>query len=170
MTLENEIGISSFRNEWQKASISILYTHGIVFNSYERFFKEHDLTTQQYNILRILHEQYPEPVTTSFLREKMLDKMSDASRLVNRLANKGLVAVSPNTSDKRLVNIVISEKGLETIYNVKEQYQIIDELLTGLSEEEAAQLTKLLYKVRESIQNVYDARAVKADEEKNQTS
>ncbi len=165
MTLETEIGISNFRNEWQKASLSILYTHGILFNTYERFFKEKGLTTQQFNILRILGDQYPEPVTTSFLRERMLDKMSDASRLVNRLANKGLVSVSPNTSDKRLVNILLTEKGLETVSLITGSYSVQDELLSGITEEEAAQLSKLLYKARESIKSVHAAWQARTNEE-----
>ncbi|QCR22019.1 MarR family transcriptional regulator [Pontibacter sp. SGAir0037] len=162
--IENEIGINSFRNEWQKASISILFTHGMLFNSYERFFKSYDLTTQQYNILRILYDQYPDPVSTSFLREKMMDKMSDASRLVNRLASKELVLVSPNTSDKRLVNILISERGINTIKEITGKAFLMDEMLQGLTEEEAMQLTDLLYKSRESIRKVNESRAAAAQD------
>ncbi|GAB3814184.1 MarR family winged helix-turn-helix transcriptional regulator [Pontibacter rugosus] len=153
MILENEIGISSFRNEWQKASVSILYTYGYLNNGYENFFKKHNLTTQQYNALRILRDQFPKPVSTSFLREKMLDKMSDASRLVSRLSAKGLVTVTQNPSDKRLVNILISPDGQQIINTIDDDVHQLDGLMNGLSEEEAVKLIELLYKVRESIKS-----------------
>lgn len=151
MILEKEVGIKSFRNEWQKASISILYTHGFLSNGYESFFKKFGMTSQQYNALRILRDQYPKPVSTSFLREKMLDKMSDASRLVSRLSGKGLVDVSQNSSDKRLVNILISEHGHKIINSIDSSLEQLDEMLKGLTEEEATTLVNLLCKVRDSI-------------------
>lgn len=151
MILENEIGIASFRNEWQKASVSILYTYGFLANNYEKFFKRHGLTTQQYNALRILRDQFPKPVSTSLLREKMLDKMSDASRLVSRLSAKGLVEVTQNSEDKRLVNILISEGGQKLIGSIDKDLHQLDAMLQCLSEEEAKTLVELLYKVRESL-------------------
>lgn len=154
MILENEIGILSFRNEWQKASMSILYTYGFLSNSYESFFRRQGLTTQQYNALRILRDQYPKPVSTSFLREKMLDKMSDASRLVSRLGGKGLVKVTQNATDKRLVNIVISEEGRKIINDIDSNLHQLDGLVKGITEEEAENLVHLLYKVRLSLRSV----------------
>ncbi|AKD04749.1 MarR family transcriptional regulator [Pontibacter korlensis] len=151
MTLNKEFGISSFRNEWQKASLSILYTYGFLSNGYESFFKKHNLTTQQYNALRILRDQFPKPVSTSFLREKMMDKMSDASRLVSRLSAKGLVTVTQNPSDKRLVNILISAEGQKLCNEIDADLHNLDALLKGLSEEEALTLIELLAKARASI-------------------
>ncbi|WP_347160399.1 MarR family winged helix-turn-helix transcriptional regulator [Pontibacter chitinilyticus] len=153
MNLEKEIGISSFRNDWQKASVSILYTYGLLNNGYENFFKKHGLTSQQYNALRILYDQFPQPVSTSFLREKMLDKMSDASRLVNRLSIKRLVEVGQNTSDKRLVNILISEEGRKVFDSIDSDLFNLDRLLKGLTQEEAQQVVMLLEKVRQSIKS-----------------
>lgn len=153
MILENEIGITSFRNEWQKASVSILYTYGFLSNGYEGFFKRHGLTTQQYNALRILRDQFPKPVSTSFLREKMLDKMSDASRLVSRLGAKGLVEVTQNPADKRLVNILISEDGQKIIGAIDNDLGNLDGMMQGLTEEEAKTLVDLLFKVRESLKS-----------------
>ncbi|RDV16339.1 MarR family transcriptional regulator [Pontibacter diazotrophicus] len=161
MILENEIGISAFRNEWQKASVSILYTYGFLSNGYESFFKQHGLTTQQYNALRILRDQFPKPVSTSFLREKMLDKMSDASRLVSRLGAKGLVEVTQNTADKRLVNIVISEEGQKVIGTIDKDLHQLDAVMQGLTEEEAKTLVELLYKVRESLKTADERIAAK---------
>ncbi|SFF84581.1 MarR family winged helix-turn-helix transcriptional regulator [Pontibacter chinhatensis] len=151
MNLNEQLSITTFRNDWQKASMSLLYTYGFLNNGYENFFKKFSLTSQQYNALRILRGQYPTPVSTSFLREKMLDKMSDASRLVSRLNAKGFVTVAQNPADKRLVNIVISDKGLEILDAIDIDLYQLDGLLQGLTEQEAGVLVDLLQKVRDSI-------------------
>ncbi|MEJ8802369.1 MarR family winged helix-turn-helix transcriptional regulator [Pontibacter sp. H249] len=163
MIKENEIGIKSFRNEWQKASISIMYTQGFLFNAYESFFKKFGMTSQQYNALRILRDQYPKPVSTSVLREKMLDKMSDASRLVSRLSAKGLVDVTQNPSDKRLVNILVSERGLQILESMDNSLNELDEKLSGLTEEEATTLVALLAKVRASLKESEKKESVTAN-------
>lgn len=150
MHFENEVGIK-IRNEWQKASLNLLYTSGFLFNGYESFFKRHGLTTQQYNALRILRDQFPTPISTSGLRDKMLDKMSDTSRLVSRLNAKGFVEVKQNPHDKRLVNIILSEKGHDMMAGIDPELSLLDGLLHDLSEEEATQLSELLSKVRKSI-------------------
>ena len=145
------VGIFAYRNEWQHASLNIILTNSLLINSYEEFFRKHDVTGQQYNILRILQEHHPKPVSTSVLRNHMLDKMSDTSRLVARLKTKGLVDVERNFSDKRLVNIVISEKGFNLLNKIGNDLYKLDNLLQGLSEEEATTLASLLVKARESI-------------------
>ncbi|WP_089320848.1 MarR family transcriptional regulator [Pontibacter ummariensis] len=131
--------------------MSILYTYGFLSNSYNRFFQKYGLTGQQYNALRILRDQYPRPVSTSFLREKMLDRMSDASRLVSRLQGKGLVEVTTNIGDKRLVNILISDKGQKALGAIDKDLHQVDAMIESLTEEEAKELAELLHKVRESL-------------------
>jgi len=156
MQIDKEISIQ-IRNVWQKASISLLYTSGQVYNAYEKFFKRYDLTSQQYNALRILRDFFSEPISTSVLRGQMLDKMSDTSRLVSRLHAKGYVDVSRNSGDKRLVNISVSEKGEQLLAKIDPELSELDTMLTGLTEEEANKLSELLEKARESIA-VYDKR------------
>jgi DNA-binding MarR family transcriptional regulator len=151
MQSERGVGIYAYRNEWQKASLNILLTNSLLLNSYEDFFKQHDVTAQQYNILRILREHFPKPVSTSILRNHMLDKMSDTSRLVGRLRTKGLVEVERNAVDKRLVNIVISDKGFSLLEKIGTELYKLDNLVQGLTEEEATTLAKLLEKARESM-------------------
>lgn len=151
MQSERGVGIFAYRNEWQKASLNIILTNSLLLNSYEEFFKNHDVTAQQYNILRILREHHPKPVSTSVLRTNMLDKMSDTSRLVGRLKSKGLVEVDRNVSDKRLVNIIISQKGQNLLNQISGELFKLDNLVQGLTEEEASTLAFLLEKVRESI-------------------
>jgi len=150
MHFENEVGVK-IRNEWQKASLNLLYTYGFLFNGYEAFFKRYGLTSQQYNALRILRDQYPTPISTSGLRDKMLDKMSDTSRLVSRLNAKGFVDVKQNPHDKRLVNIILSEKGQRLMNAIDPELEVLDSMMQGLTEEEATQLSELLNKVRTSV-------------------
>ena len=151
MQLEREVCMIAIRNEWQKASLNIILTNGLLINGYEEFFRKNDLTAQQYNILRILRDQFPKPISTSVLRGYMLDKMSDTSRLVSRLKAKGLVEVDRNSNDKRLVNILISAKGQKLLNLIDFELYKLDNLLQGLTEEEAAQLSSLLEKARVSI-------------------
>ncbi|WP_018477850.1 MarR family winged helix-turn-helix transcriptional regulator [Pontibacter roseus] len=168
MQLESETGIKTFRNDWQKASMNIILTYGLLYNSHEDFFRQYDLTAQQYNIMRILREAFPKPISTSVLRNRMLDKMSDTSRLVSRLKSKGLVEVCRNASDKRLVNIVLSTKGHNLLAAIDGELYKLDNMLQGLSEEEAVQLSQLLEKARKSLQTA-DKR-IKALAEVEQTA
>lgn len=152
MQFEIEVGIK-IRNEWQKASLNLLYTYGFLFNGYENFFKRYGLTTQQYNALRILRDHYPTPISTSGLRDKMLDKMSDTSRLISRLNAKDLVEVKQNPHDKRLVNIILSEKGHRLLEVIDPDLTLLDSMMKDLSPEEASLLSDLLTKVRNSVKS-----------------
>jgi DNA-binding MarR family transcriptional regulator len=109
---------------------------------------KHQITLQQFNILRILRGQYPNPATINLLKERMLDKMSDASRIVERLVQKGLVTRCINQKDRRAVDIVINEKGLELLKKLDPVITPIDVLKANLSDAEAKQLNVLLDKLR----------------------
>ena len=155
MQLETELGENYiFRNPYQKGSINVVYTYSVVFNAYEHFFRQYDITFQQYNILRILRNKYPNAVSSSTLRKLMLDKMSDVSRLTNRLRAKDLLSVTANAVDMRLVNINISEKGLRLLQEIDQQLHVLDSLLQDLTEAEVMQLNHLLDKARTSLRKI----------------
>ncbi|WP_245598568.1 MarR family transcriptional regulator [Sporocytophaga myxococcoides] len=101
MRLEDEIKQKEFRNEFQKTAVNIIFTFNWLDARTRNFMKDYDLTPQQFNILRILRGQYPNPSTINLLKERMLDKMSDASRLVERLRIKELLERSPSSEDRR---------------------------------------------------------------------
>jgi DNA-binding MarR family transcriptional regulator len=101
MGLEKDINQSAFRSENQKASINIIYTYHWLTERVKNILGEEDLTLQQYNILRILRGSQPSPLSTLQIRERMIDKMSDTSRIVDRLVIKGLVAKKLSRTDKR---------------------------------------------------------------------
>ena len=109
---------------------------------------DYGVTLQQYNVLRILKGQYPKGITTSDIRSRMLDKMSDASRLVDRLEKLELVIKKVNPDDRRLVIVTITEAGLELLKIVEIEKGSIEQLSDKLNVEEVSQLNTLLDKMR----------------------
>ena len=148
MGIEKDINQHKFRNVYQKAMINLIYTHNWITERFKQKLDEHDLTAQQFNIMRILRGAGG-PMSTLQIRERMLDKMSDTSRIVDRLIVKGLVKKNTCRHDKRLVDIVITEKGLETLGIIDKEECQIDAILQNLDEQEADQLNILLDKIRE---------------------
>lgn len=149
MKIENEIQQTAFANVWIKATINILFTHNWVETRLKEYVEPHGITLQQFNVLRILRGQYPQKVSTCVIRERMIDRMSDSSRIVDRLHQKGLLEKSPCKSDRRLVDVVISEAGLVLLAQIDKHQSIINGVLNNLTEEEAEQLNLLLDKARE---------------------
>ncbi len=148
MKLEEEIKQRKFRNEYHKLAVNILYTHGWISKKHIPFIKEHDITPAQYNILRILRGQYPNPAPVGLLKERMLDKMSDASRLVDRLLEKKLVDRKICPKDRRKADIIITDKGLELLKKIDALEEKFDAVFDNLSEAEVKKLNDLLDKMR----------------------
>ncbi len=148
MSLEKDIRQPVFRNQHQKAAVNIIYTYNWIAEYQKKFFDKESITSQQYNILRILKGALPKPISTLQIRERMLDKMSDTSRIVDRLVNKGLVNKTTCNADKRLVDVAITDKGLSLLQRLDQKNQEMDALLGALSEQEAEILNQLLDKIR----------------------
>ena len=147
MSLETDIQQTRFRNEYQKTLINLVYTFNWVSEHNKKFFEREDITSQQFNILRILRGA-GKPLSTLQIRQRMLDKMSDTSRIVDRLIIKGLVKKVVCKSDRRLVDVSISEQGLELLEKLDLSSDEMDAILKKLSIEEAEQLNVLLDKIR----------------------
>src|SRR5471030_2631993 len=148
MRIDEEIQSTKFEDNYQKVIINIAYTDGWLNNLIRPYFEKHNLTNQQFNVLRILRGQYPKPATVNMIKERMLDKMSDASRIVDRLVQKGVVSRCTNSRDRRAVDIRISEKGMEILEKLDIEFKTKDILKNNLTEEEAGQLSDLLDKLR----------------------
>jgi DNA-binding MarR family transcriptional regulator len=128
--------------------INIIFSSNWITEKQKRFLDPEDITPQQYNILRILRGS-AKPLSTLQIRERMLDKMSDTSRIVDRLLLKALVEKRPCETDKRLVDITISEKGMLVLDRLEVRNHELDHMVSDvLTQEEAATLNSLLDKMR----------------------
>jgi DNA-binding MarR family transcriptional regulator len=152
MSLETEIQQTKFRNEHQKTVINLIYTYNWVGEQIKNFFEKEDITSQQFNILRILRGA-GKPLSTLQIRQRMLDKMSDTSRIVDRLVKKGLVKKVICKSDRRLVDVSISDKGMELLQKLDQSEEEMDAILKNLTVEDAVLLNSLLDKIRGSGNN-----------------
>jgi MarR family 2-MHQ and catechol resistance regulon transcriptional repressor len=148
MGLQEEIKQSKFRSAYQKAFINILYTNNWLVEQTRLMLQGEELTKQQFNVMRILRGSNPEPLSTLQIRERMLDKMSDTSRIVDRLVKKGFAHKQTCKNDKRLVDIFISEDGLEKLKVLDSKESLIENSMANLTEEEANLLSNLLDKAR----------------------
>ena len=149
MSIEKDISQRKFKTEFQKAMINLIFTHNWMMERMKMFFDQADLTPQQFNILRILRGG-GQPLSTLQIRQRMLDKMSDTSRIVDRLIKKGLAKKVVCKSDRRLVDVTITEKGLKLLEKLDDQQHNLDGILQNLNDTDAKQLNKLLDKIRNS--------------------
>lgn len=152
MSIETDIKQTKFRNPHHRMALNLLYTTNWLSNSQACLLKPYDLTPQQYNVLRILRGQYPNPVRVNDIIERMLDKMSNASRLVDKLLLKALVKRTECPSDRRAVDVVITKAGLEILSQLDKMQESWENQLKRLSEKEADLLSELLDKLRGSVE------------------
>jgi DNA-binding MarR family transcriptional regulator len=149
MGIEKDINQRQFKSEHQKAIVNLIYTYNWTTEKLKNIFDREDVTMQQFNILRILRGS-DKPISTLEIRERMLDKMSDTSRIVDRLVLKGLAKKTRCEGDRRLVDVTISEKGKELLLQLDKFEMDIENIASALTKEEAAMFNKLLDKIRQS--------------------
>jgi DNA-binding MarR family transcriptional regulator len=150
MQIEQEVGQGSFRSEHHMAMVNLIFSSNWLLEKARHILEKHDLTHQQYHILKILKAS-PSPLSTLQLRERMLDRMSDSSRIVERLIKKGLVEKKACIYDKRLVDVTLSSDGhamVDSMYNMDVE---LDTIPSGLTVDEAKKLNELLNKMRENL-------------------
>lgn len=148
MGIDKDIHQNKFRNERHKAMLNLLFTYGWTVERLKQVVSEQGITHQQFNILRILRGNHPTPLSTLTIRERMIDKMSDTSRIVDRLLAKGLVKKVICKKDRRLVDITITDRGLKLLDRLDHRQDDMDGILSNLSEKEASNLSRLLDKIR----------------------
>ncbi len=152
MRLEDEIKQKGFKDEIEKAHVNLYFTSNCLNASFARRIKEFDISPQQFNILRILRGQFPKAAPLKLITERMIDKMSNTSRLVEKLRLKGMVERHINPNNRREVAIIITAKGLEVIEKASIAADEGRSAINNLTQEEAHQLNALLDKMREWIQ------------------
>lgn len=148
MTIDEELK-GRFRNEYHKGLINLTYTAKQLSYEFFQSLKAHNITEQQYNVLRILRGFHSEaPLCIGFIKERMLDKDSDVSRIIDRLYDKGMVSRKENSDDRRLKTIEITDSGLALLDRLYDCEKKADTLLKNLSEPEIAEFNRLLDKIR----------------------
>jgi DNA-binding MarR family transcriptional regulator len=147
MSIEQEIKQSKWRNEHEKCLVNLIFTYNWIKDQLTEILNNADLTMQQYNILRILRGSKV-PLSTLQIRDRMLDRMSDTSRIVDRLLGKEMVSKSTSKIDKRLVDIIITDKGRAALAMIDSFEKDMDHIIGGLNIGEAQKLNELLDKLR----------------------
>jgi len=133
----------NFRSEHHKVLVNIQLTNFWILEQVKSIIENENITYQQYNILCILRNSII-PLSTKELSKRMLDKMSDTSRLIDRLVLKGLAEKKMSMIDKRLVDISITQKGMDVLEAIDEHNEKIDKITENLSTEELQLLNRFL--------------------------
>ena len=151
MSIEKDIKQQKpFKSPYQKLVVNILFTNNWMNSDHMNILKPFDLTAQQYNVLRILRGQYPNPITVNGIIERMLDKMSNASRLVDKLLAKELASRCDNKDDRRACDVRITQNGLDVLKEIDVLQENWETSFSSLTPEEAETLSGLLDKLRGS--------------------
>ncbi len=144
MEIKKAIGQNKpFRNNHHQVIVNMLFSYGWLLTKLRAFFKPFGITEKQYNILRILNGA-TKPISTSAIRNRLLDKMSDTTRVIDRMITKGLVQKTVNESDRRLVDIILSPEGKKLLVEIDANLENMDQITAGLSIPEAEMLSNLL--------------------------
>lgn len=151
MGIEDRIKTSRFQDDWHKATINVLFTNNWLTNLLEERASRLSITLQQFNVLRILRGQYPKPASNATIRERMINSTPDISRLVERIVTKGFVTRTKNKTDKRAVDLLITEKGLQLLEELEADMNLSTILSENLTTQEAQLLSDLLDKMRGEV-------------------
>ena len=146
--IEEAIQQKQFKDPFNKAVVNLLYTNSYLVTSQNALFKPYGISPEQYNVLRILRGQSGVPTTVSSIQDRMLNKMSNASRLVEKLKVKGLVKRSECPNDRRQVDVLITEEGLKVLAELQVKVEEGNKDFVNLTLEEVNLLNDLLDKLR----------------------
>ncbi len=146
-TLQQEIK-GKFKNEYAKARINVHFTHNFLNNQLVNVIKPFDISPTQFNVLRILRGQYPNTASIGLIKERMLDKNSDVSRVIDRMLAKKMVVRTECKVDRRQKDVKITEKGLDFLSKIDAKEALLDKKMQHLTLEEVTQLNALLDKLR----------------------
>lgn len=154
MTLETAIKQTRFANPYHKLLVNITYTANWLMNKQMEILRPFDLSPQQYNVLRILKGSHPAPMRVQDISERMLDKTSNTSRLIDKLAAKQFVFKRLCRNDRRAVDIVITDPGLELLEKTTPLIVSLESLLHHINPEETERLSDMLDSLRETGDNI----------------
>lgn len=148
MRIEDEIKQGKFENEYHRVAINLLFTSSWLYNLNAGLLKPHGLTPEQYNVLRILRGSHPKKLMLGEITNRMIDRGSNATRLVEKLRLKGLLTRDIPEKNRRQVEISITAKGLGLLKNIDSEAEFWSDIFKNLSQTEARELSRLLDKFR----------------------
>ena len=134
----------SFTNEYRELRYRLIRASYWIRHKVKKFLEPYGLTQQQFNVLRVLREAYPQPLTTKEISIQMSDPYADTSRVVDRLLKKELVKKKSNKRDRRLVQVWITQPGMDLLGEIDQKQDELDAITGQLSDEEISQLNGLL--------------------------
>lgn len=149
MSLEKEIQQEKFANEHEKAAVNILFTGSWLHTLNASRLKKHDITPEQFNVLRILRGSHPKAMMLADITCRMLDKSSNATRLVEKLRQKGFVKREICENNRRQVDISITQQGLDLLKAIDSEESTWLSMLKNISKQEASELNRILDKLRQ---------------------
>lgn len=150
MKIEDELK-SRFRNEHHKLMVNLMLTTSRLGECFQQTIKGYDITPTQYNVLRILRGQNQKPVSIGLIKERMIDRNSDVSRIIERLVQKGLIERSENSADRRQKDVLISKSGLNLLKEIDVWEKQMDKRLQHIKESDAKKLNDLLDEMRSGL-------------------
>jgi DNA-binding MarR family transcriptional regulator len=149
MGISEDIKQKEFKSEFNKVLINLMYSNNWLNQKQNKLFKPHGITSAQYNVLRILRGQYPKTATVNLIIDRMLDRMSNASRIVEKLVSKKLVSRIQCPSDRRAVDIKINASGLKLLEKLDLELEQMEISLNSFSDEELKLMNGFLDRFRE---------------------
>lgn len=148
MKIEEAIKQKAFEDPYHKAVVNLLYTHSYLVSHQSKVFKPYGLSPEQYNVLRIIRGRHPGPISVSSIQDRMLNRMSNASRLVEKLKQKNLVERIESAADRRQVDVSISPQGHKLLSVVEHEVHKLNQDMLHLDPQEVNVLNRLLDKLR----------------------
>ncbi|HAD32967.1 MAG TPA: MarR family transcriptional regulator [Chitinophagaceae bacterium] len=139
-----------FQSETVKALVGFMYVSYILQDAQQQYFKPFGITLQQYNILRILRGQFPKTSNINLIKERMIDRMSDVSRMIDRLVKLEMVTKEANTFDKRNVDVMITEKALNLLSEIDQLDSKQKLPISHLTTDEIRQLNQVIDRILEN--------------------
>ena len=148
MKLDEAIQQNKFADEFEKVDINLMFTTNWLTSQSHQLIKEFDISSQQFNILRILRGQKGQPASLKLITERMLDKMSNTSRLIEKMVKKDLVERKQCENNRRQVDIALTKKGMKVCNDVSDIISKARKENTRITKKEAIELNRILDKIR----------------------
>ena len=149
MRIEDIIKSTVAIDDVKKVILNVIYTQHVIGDKFNEILKPYDLSSEQYNVLRILRGQKGKPVNMSIIQERMLAKNSNTTRLIDKLLLKELVTREVCPANRRKIEVLITQKGLDILLELEPKVNLHEQLFaTNLNPDELTQLNTLLEKYR----------------------